>query len=129
MGNIDTGSDSSSYQGRRPNLKSGGGWERLVSEYLGDLPRQLDSVRAILEIPNYEKIAQQAHRIKGTAGTYGLEAISREAARLEESAQTHDRQDVAQALGRITESVEAQNSRLKRRSAGTAGKPERAIDA
>ena len=129
MGKIDTGSDSSSSEGPVPNFKSGGGWERLVSEYLGDLPRQISSVRAIFEIPNYEKIAQQAHRIKGTAGTYGLEAISREAARLEESAQTHDRQDVALALGRITESVEAQNSRLKRGSAGRAGEPGRAIDA
>ena len=129
MGTIDTGSESSSSEGGVRNFKSGGGWGRLISEYLGDLPRQIDSVRAILEIPNYEKIAQQAHRIKGTSGTYGLEAISRDAARLEQSAQRHDREDVALALGRISESVEAQESRLNTRAGGRAGEAEGAIDA
>ena len=117
MANSDTVSVSSSSQRPAPNLKTGGGWEHLVSEYLGDLPRQLNSVRAILEIPDYTKIKQHAHRIKGTAGTYGLEAISQDAARLEQSAEAGDREDVALALGRIIKSVETRNSRLNTQSA------------
>ena len=129
MGNTDKGSESSSSKSTGPNLKTGAGWERLISEYLSDLPRQLDSVRAILDIPNYEKIKQQAHRIKGTSGTYGLDTISRDAGQLEQSADTHDRENVSLAIGRIIKSVETQNIGLNRQSVRAAGKPERAANA
>jgi len=129
LGKTDKSTGSSSSQGTGPGLKSSGGWERLVSEYLSDLPRQISSVRAILDIPNYEKIAQYAHRIKGTAGTYGLEAISHEAGQLERSAEVHDRENVSLAIGRIIKSVETQNSGLKPQSVRAAGNSEGAIDA
>ena len=125
MGNTDTGSDSSPSQGSAPNLKTGGGWSHLISEYLSDLPRQLDSVREILEIPDYAKIAQQAHRIKGTSGTYGLETISKNAAQLEQSADAHDREDVARALDRMIKSVETQNSAMNPQSAASSNSRER----
>jgi len=89
----------------------------------------LNSVRAILDIPDYAKIAQYAHRIKGTAGTYGLEAISRDASQLEQSAQAHDRENVALALGRIIQSVKTQNIARDSQSAGEFGNPEGALNA
>jgi len=111
--NTDKGSDSSPSQGQDPGLKASGGWERLISEYLSDLPRQLNSVREILDIPDYAKIAKYAHRIKGTSGTYGLETISKNAAQLEQSADTHDSGNVARAINNMTRSVEIESIRLK----------------
>jgi len=124
LGNTDKGSDSSPSQGLDPGLKSRGGWERLVSEYLSDLPRQLNSVREILEIPDYAKIAKQAHRIKGTSGTYGLETISKNAAQLEQSADTHDSGNVARAINNMTRSVEIESIRLKAQSAAASNSRE-----
>jgi HPt (histidine-containing phosphotransfer) domain-containing protein len=129
LGNTDKGSDSSSPQSPGPNPKNSSGWEHLVSEYLSALPRQLNSIRAILEIPNYEKIKQQAHRIKGTSGTYGLDVISQDAAQLEQSAEAHDAENVALALGRIIKSVQTQNSAMNTQSAAAVDSPERAANA
>ncbi len=112
MGNTDKGSDSSSPQGPAPDLKTGSNWSHLISEYLGDLPRQLNSIRTILEIPDYAKIKKQAHRIKGTSGTYGLEAISQDAAQLEQSADTHDSGRIVTAINNMTRSVEIETIRL-----------------
>lgn len=117
MGNTDKTTDSSPPQGPAPNLKTGGNWTHLVSEYLSDLPRQLNSIRAILEIPDYARIKQQAHRIKGTSGTYGLETISKNAAQLEQSADTHDSGNVARAINNMTRSVEIESVRLNPQSA------------
>lgn len=125
MANTDKGSDSSSPQGPAANLKTSGNWSHLISRYLSDLPRQLNSIRAILEIPDYAKIKQQAHRIKGTSGTYGLETISKNAAQLEQSADAHDREDVARALDRMIKSVETQNSAMNPQSAASSNSRER----
>ena len=124
MENTDKGSDSSSPQGPAANLKTSGNWSHLISRYLSDLPRQLNSIRAILEIPDYAKIKQQAHRIKGTSGTYGLEAISQDAAQLEQSADTHDSGNVARAINNMTRSVEIETVRLNPQSAAASNSRE-----
>jgi len=123
LGNTDKGSDSSSPQGPAPDLKTSGNWSHLISRYLSDLPRQLNSVREILEIPDYAKIKKQAHRIKGTSGTYGLDTISQDAAQLEQSADTHDPENVALALSRIIKSVETQSNRQNPQSTPPANPP------
>lgn len=123
MGNTDKGSDSSPSQGLDPGLKSRGGWEHLISEYLSDLPRQLNSIRTILEIPDYAKIKKQAHRIKGTSGTYGLDTISQDAAQLEQSAEAHNRENVTLALSRIIKSVKTQSDRQNPQSTSPAKPP------
>lgn len=128
MGNTDKGSDSSSSQSPAPDLKTGAGWAHLVSRYLSDLPRQLNSIRAILEIPDYAKIAQYAHRIKGTSGTYGLETISKNAAQLEQSADTHDSGRIVTAINNMTRSVEIESVRLNPQSAVASNSRERSAN-
>jgi len=123
LGNIDKGSDSSLPKKPAPDLKTGGGWSHLISEYLSDLPRQLNSVREILEIPDYAKIAKYAHRIKGTSGTYGLEAISQDAAQLEQSADTHDSGRIVTAINNMTRSVEIESNRQNPQSTSPAKPP------
>ncbi len=123
MGNTDKGSDSSPPQGPASDLKTSGNWSHLISEYLSDLPRQLNSIRAILEIPDYAKIKKQAHRIKGTSGTYGLEAISQDAAQLEQSADTHNSGRIVTAINNMTRSVEIESNRLNPQSTSPAKPP------
>ena len=123
MSNSDTTSDSSSTQGKLPNRKFPPKWSHLVSEYLRDLPSQVKSIRAILEIKDYAKIKKQAHRIKGTSGTYGLEAISKNAAQLEQSAETEDPDRIIIAINNITRSIEIETIRQNSKIAPPAAKP------
>ncbi len=105
MPNTNTTSDSSPTKGKLPSRKFPPKWSHLVSEYLRDLPRQIKSIRAILQIPDYAKIKKQAHRIKGTSGTYGLETISKSAAHLERSAETADSDRIITAINNITNAI------------------------
>jgi HPt (histidine-containing phosphotransfer) domain-containing protein len=105
LGNNDTTSDSSSTKGKFPIREFPPKWSHLVSEYLRDLPSQIKSIRAILETADYAKIKKQAHRIKGTAGTYGLEAISKSAAQLELSAEIADPDRIITAINDITSAI------------------------
>ena len=62
----------------------------LRAEYLADLPGQLPALVAAVERARTEGEAAaaaraSAHRLRGTAGTYGLTAVAEAAARLEES--------------------------------------------
>jgi len=110
--NNDTTLDLPSNQRQRPNLKPRQGWARLMSEYLQDLPRQLNAIRAIVEIEDYAEIKKQAHRIKGTSGTYRLDAISKSAAQLEQSADAQNPDKIATALNNIVSLVEMESNRL-----------------
>jgi HPt (histidine-containing phosphotransfer) domain-containing protein len=83
-----------------------------MSEYLQDLPRQLNAIRAIVEIEDYAEIKKQAHRIKGTSGTYRLDTISKSAAQLEQSADAQNPDKIATALNNIVSLVEVESSRL-----------------
>ncbi len=123
MANSDTTSDSSSTKGKGPSRKFPPKWSNLVSEYLRDLPSQIKSIRSILQIPDYGKIKKQAHRIKGTSGTYGLEAISKNAAQLELSAETADPDRIITALNNITMAIEIETIRQNSKIASSATKP------
>ena len=119
MGNTNSTSDSSSTQGKGPSRKFPPKWSHLVSEYLRDLPSQIKSIRAILEIADYAKIKKQAHRIKGTSGTYGLDTISNNAAQLELSAETKDSDRIITAINNITRSIEIETISQSTKSASS----------
>jgi HPt (histidine-containing phosphotransfer) domain-containing protein len=123
--NNDTTSDLPSNQRQRPNLKPGQGWARLMSEYLQDLPRQLNAIRAIVEIEDYTEIKKQAHRIKGTSGTYRLDAISKSAAQLEQSADAQNPDKIATALNNIVSLVKMESNRLNSQAVLSSGSSER----
>ena len=123
MANTDTTSDSSSTQGRFPSREFPPKWSHLVSEYLRDLPGQIKSIRATLQIKDYAKIKKQAHRIKGTSGTYGLQTISKNAAQLEQSAETKDPDRIIIAINNITTAIAIETIRQNSKSPSPTAKP------
>jgi HPt (histidine-containing phosphotransfer) domain-containing protein len=66
----------------------------LTQRYLADLPRQLQDMRRCLDQGDLATLQQQAHRVKGTSGTYGLDSIAEQFARVE----TLSHRDTVQAI-------------------------------
>jgi HPt (histidine-containing phosphotransfer) domain-containing protein len=129
LANNDTFSDSSSIKTRHPNTEPKLAWTNLRAEYIGDLPRQIKAIRAILEIEDYDKIKRHAHRIKGTSGTYGLESIAKHAGQLEQSVQTQDLDKVSAAINNLICSIEIQNDTVKSQAKVAARDRERTANA
>ncbi|MHC4616571.1 MAG: Hpt domain-containing protein [Planctomycetota bacterium] len=113
--------DSDKNLNSSPNQHSGStldreqAWTRLAVEYLRDLPEQLDAIRNGLELKDYNTIKKQAHRIKGTSGTYRLERISRNVAKLEDSADSRNPDAIANGIAKVMRLVELETRRLKSR--------------
>jgi HPt (histidine-containing phosphotransfer) domain-containing protein len=100
-------------------------WDKLTARYLDDLPRQLDGLFEILELKDYGTIKAQAHRIKGTSGTYRLETISKGAAQLESAAQGRNHQSITRAIENVRKLVEMESTRISLKSLAAGGDPER----
>ncbi|HUW20073.1 MAG TPA: Hpt domain-containing protein [Sedimentisphaerales bacterium] len=110
--------DSSSNQRLPSTADADQAWAQLTAEYLHDLPQQLDVIRNVLEVKDYTAIKKQAHRIKGTSGTYRLESISRSVARLEQLADRQNPDAIANSIDKLRRLVERETRRLKSRLAG-----------
>ena len=115
MGSKDKVSDSSPSQ--RPPSEPGRdrAWARLAAKYLHDLPEQLDEIRTTLEIKDYSAIKKQAHRIKGTSGTYHLDAISKSVARLEGLADSQNPEAIVSTINKVRRLVELETKKLNSR--------------
>jgi HPt (histidine-containing phosphotransfer) domain-containing protein len=96
-----------SGQGRRQGLA------RLAVEYLRDLSQQLDKMRNSLQMEDYGAIKKDAHRIKGTSGTYQFERISQSAAHLERLAESRDSQAIANTIDEVMRQLEVETKKLK----------------
>ncbi len=77
------------------------GWVKLTQRYLADLPQQLQAMRECLDRGDLANLRQQAHRAKGTSGTYRLEKIAEQLARLENLAQQGAVQDIPLLLDQL----------------------------
>ncbi len=88
------------------------GWLKLTAEYLRDLPRQLDQIRASLRAKDFAAIKKHAHRIKGTAGTYHLDAIVRAVRQLEQLAENRVASAIDRNLTEIVQLVEKEAGRI-----------------
>jgi len=108
MENRDKTLDSPSNQ--RP--QSDPVWAQLTWKYLNDLPEQLDKISTTLKVKDYSTIKKQAHRIKGTSGTYHLETISQGAARLQRLAEDRNPDAIASAINKVRQLVELETRRL-----------------
>jgi HPt (histidine-containing phosphotransfer) domain-containing protein len=87
-------------------------WAQLAVQYLRDLPQQLDKIKTSVETEDYYSIKEQAHRIKGTSGTYHLEAISRTAALLEHLADSQNTDAIVTIIHKVMRLVELETKRL-----------------
>jgi signal transduction histidine kinase/DNA-binding NarL/FixJ family response regulator len=59
---------------------------RLVQMFLDDLARDAQDMQSAFVADDLDSVARLAHRLKGTAGSYGFPALTEQAARLERSA-------------------------------------------
>lgn len=87
-------------------------WAQLAVQYLRDLPQQLDKIKTTIETEDYSSIKEQAHRIKGTSGTYHLGAISRTAALLERLADSQNPDAIIIIIDKVMQLVELETNRL-----------------
>jgi HPt (histidine-containing phosphotransfer) domain-containing protein len=125
MANNDKRSVSSSNH-RAPDRERA--WVQLKTEYLQDLPHQLDSIRTTLEIEDYATIRNEAHRIKGTSGTYHLDSICQSAAQLERLAEDRNADAIATAINKVLRLVEMETKRLNSPEIRPAPGSERNVD-
>ncbi len=100
-------------------------WAELTAKYLNDLPSQLNRIRSILELKDYAKLKNRAHRIKGTSGTYRLDTISKSAARLERLADSRNPHTIVTAINKVMRLVELETKRVNSRMVSSAGSGER----
>lgn len=117
--------DSPSNRQPQSELDDDQAWAQLTSRYLRDLPHQLDGIRTVLEVKDYSAIKKQAHRIKGTAGTYRLDAISKSAAQLERLADTQNSDAIAAAINKVKRLVELETNRLNSQTVPSSDNSER----
>ena len=102
---------------RRPESKLGQEeiLVQLAAQYLHDLPQQLDRIKTTVEVKDYTAIKKQAHRIKGTSGTYRLDAISRSVAQLERLADSQNPDAIVTTIDKVMRLVELESKRLNSR--------------
>ena len=77
------------------------GWTQLTQRYLADLPTQLQAMRGCLDQGDLAHLQRQAHRAKGTSGTYRLKRIAGEFALLEDLARRGAARDIPPHLDQL----------------------------
>ncbi len=82
-----------------------------TAEYLQDLPAQLTAIKTKLETKGYTAIKKDAHRIKGTSGTFGLCDIAQGAVELEASADSQNHDAIITAINAVVYLVEVESRR------------------
>jgi len=107
----------------KPNRQQA--WAQLTAKYLQDLPQQLDGIRAVLEIKDYTAVKKQAHRIKGTSGTYRLDTISKSAAQLEHLADSQNPDAIVTTIKKVRRLVELETKKLNSQLVSSANSSER----
>jgi len=119
----DSDKTSDSPANKRPQSKTdcSQAWARLTAKYLHDLPQQLAAIRSILQAKDYAAIKKQAHRIKGTSGTYHLDTIYKSVAQLERLADSKNPEAIGAAINKVMRLVELETNSLNSRAVSSAG--------
>ena len=73
----------------------------VIDLFMADVPQRLVSLEEIVAQADAEAIREQAHALKGAAGTVGAEAMRQAAYTLEQSALTGDAQTRMDALANV----------------------------
>ncbi len=76
---------------------------RIALDYLQVQRQRIGEMKVSLQTAAYTRLAELAHRMKGTAGTVGLSQFTDPAERLEKAALSSDRQTCAEALDEIAD--------------------------
>jgi HPt (histidine-containing phosphotransfer) domain-containing protein len=73
----------------------------IAPGYLQNRIRDLDTLKDALARKDFDSIAKLAHKIKGTAGSYGFDDLSVIAKALETAAKSQDFEETAGAFERM----------------------------
>ena len=90
-------SESDDLFGENPEAQA------IVADYLLHLRRQLQGIGLAAAMQDFEKIAKEAHAIKGTAGTLDLDQFTGPAMRLEALAQNHRTDEIESVLAEMND--------------------------
>jgi HPt (histidine-containing phosphotransfer) domain-containing protein len=96
-------------------------FQRLARTFLGDLSRRVATMRELGARGDLAALEREAHSLKGTAGSYGLDRVSQVAARLESACETAQADGIAPLLGDLAAAMTASADQLAARF-GDAGK-------
>jgi HPt (histidine-containing phosphotransfer) domain-containing protein len=84
-------------------------FQRLADKFLGDLSRR---VAAMAQLGDRASLAREAHTLRGTAGSYGLETVAALAGRLEAACADAASADMTTILAALSAGMEASVARL-----------------
>ena len=87
-------------------------WQKLLQRYLHALPGQVETMHRALESKDMARVEIEAHRIKGTAGTYGLVKIAEMASQLEISTESQGVEDIHKEIEKLAQLVQVRISEL-----------------
>ncbi len=87
-------------------------WKELIAKYLRALPEQVEIMAGALKSKDLPKVETEAHRIKGTAGTYGLLKIAKMASEVEVSAKSGKVEKTCKGIERLAGLVQVRISEL-----------------
>ena len=98
--------------GNNCGTKRNGKWEKLLEKYLQALPRQVETMSRALESEDMPRVEIEAHRIKGTAGTYGLVKIADMANQVEISTKSQGLEEIHKEIEKLAQLVQLRISEL-----------------
>jgi len=87
-------------------------FRRLADKFLGDLARRVDAMGRLSAAGDVAALGREAHTLRGTAGSYGLETVATLAERLEAACATAEPERVAGGLRALTAGMTASMARL-----------------
>lgn len=87
-------------------------WKELFARYLNVLPGQVETMAGAFESGDMAKVETEAHKVKGTAGTYGLSKIAEAASRVELLAKSWEMEQTCKEIGILAELVQVRRSEL-----------------
>ena len=87
-------------------------WEKLLTRYLGALPEQVEIMAGAFESGDMAELEAVAHKVKGTAGTYGLSKIAEAASQVELSAKSQESEETHKGIERLAQLVQTRVSEL-----------------
>jgi HPt (histidine-containing phosphotransfer) domain-containing protein len=87
-------------------------FHKLADKFLGDLSRRIALMERLAGAGDHATLAREAHSLRGTAGSYGLESVAALAGRLETACAAAARADIAALLAALDAGMAASVARL-----------------
>lgn len=88
-------------------------FRKLTGRYLRNLIEEFDRIKLTAKKGNCAFIKAEAHRIKGTSGTYGLETISENAAQLEHLAEESALERIITKIDEIIQLIKDETEQME----------------